>query len=673
MIDMRRKRPGIFVWCVVLLLSLSTQNLSGQTKSDSIAFRGDVEKDFVEAMRFFSVQKFDTAAIMFSRSMKEYPRSHRTTGTYIMCAKAYYRIGNYRDSIRLLKDLLDLFPESDYADDAHYTLGLDYYRSFRYEDAAQQFLLTRQNSKDPKLIARSEKMLDLLATAHLTIAQLQMLSGEASAAATKAIINYALAEKIFRAGEAKDAQTILRTIVSLSPQTRYVAEALALLNRIEKGGVLKVGVAIPLMLKTPAAASKPAMELLDGVKFAVDEYNVDATPKIQLEIRDTESDPGIASRAVSELCSDDNTIAIIGPMFSDEVYAAAGVANTKGVPLITPTATRNGIAAMGPFVFQSNPDYETRGRAMARYAFDQRKARRFAVLAPKGAVGELMADAFIDEVKRLGGELVDIQWYFAGSNDMRTQLMSMRKKALERVEVTIVDFAAKMKQAALTKMERWGVPPRILDSLIERNATATVTSLFGPSGKDIADSLGVPTVLLPIKYDSLAIPVENIDAFFVPIATSDEIGVVASQVRYYNFQTLLLGTEDWNELSDLDENRRYTDGIVFATDSYTSIESQAYRNFVVKFQKAYNKAPGKYSLVGYDAMRVLQQAIQKGSLRRNDIANALPATRNFYGLHSTISFSDRRVNSFLTILQFKNRAISKIGEIDLSTSPKPSQ
>lgn len=650
----------------ILICGLTTLEASTSLQQDTLVYRGDVEREFVDAMRNFTAQKFDTAAALFSKILKEYPRSHRTTGTYIMGAKAYYRIGNYKESIKLLKDLMDLFPQSRYIDDGHYSLGLDYYQLGRYEDAAGEFLAARQLSHGSRLIGMSERILEILAMNQLTVAEMQMMLPDATINATKALLTYAIAVRVFRSGDVKNAQEILRTVISLPPDNKYVSEAIHLLAKMEKEGVLKVGVVLPLMLKAGPSAPRAGLELLDGVQFAVDEYNLDGVPKVNLEIRDSEGDPGIASRAVSDLCSDNAVVAIVGPLSSEDVFAASGVANTRGVPLLTPTATRNGVAAVGPYIFQLNPDFDTRGRVMARYAFLQRGARRFAVLASQGSVGEPLANAFMDEIKKLGGELVDVEWYFAGSTDMRPQLLAMRKKALEQSEVAIVDFAASMKEAVLRNMERWGVPSEVLDSLVERNASAPVTFLFGKNGKQIADSLGIPTVIVPPKYDSLATPVDNIDAMFVPIATSDEIGVVTSQIKYYNFQTMLLGTEDWNELSELDENRQYSDGAIFTTDSYANSDSQVFKNFTGTFQKAHNKKPVKNNLLGYDTMTLLLQTVKKGATQRNQIAAALPTVKNFHGLHSTISFTDRRVNSYLTVLQFKNRKITKIGEVDLS-------
>jgi ABC-type branched-subunit amino acid transport system substrate-binding protein len=653
----------------MLAFELSIAVAKASVVQDSILFRGDVEREFVDAMRNYTAQRFDTAAALFLRILKENPRSHRSTGAAIMGAKAFFQLGNYRESIKLLKDLVDVFPESQYVDDAHYTLGLDYYRLGRYEDAAGEFLVTRQMTRRPKLIAISERMLEMLAMSQLTLQELQMMAPVATIDVTKALLNYSIAEKIFRTGDVKNAEAVLHTVTAMSPDSKYVVEAGQLLARIQKGGVVKIGVALPLMLKATQGASKAGLETLEGIQQAVDDYNLESVPKVNLEIRDTEGDPSLTSRTVSDLCSIDGVLAIVGPMSSEDVFAAAGVANARGVPLITPTATRNGIAAVGSFIFQANPDFETRGRAMARYAYDQRGARRFAVLASQGSVGGPLSDAFVDEVKKLGGEVVDAEWYFPGSTDMRPQLLAMRKIALEKAEVAVVDFAAKMKESALINMERWGVPSQILDSLVERNASAPVTFLFGKNGKQIADSLGIPTVILPPKFDSLAIPVDNIDALFVPIATSDEIGVVASQIKYYNFQTLLLGTEDWNELPELDENRQYTDGAIFSTDTFTNTDSPVYKSFAGKYQEAHGKKPGKNTLLGYDTMELLLQVVKKGAVLRNEVAAALPTLKNFAGIHSTVSFTDRRVNSFLTILQFKNRTIAKIGEVDISQAP----
>ena len=71
-------------------------------------------------------------------------------------------------------------------------------------------------------------------------------------------------------------------------------------------------------------------------------------------------------------------------------------------------------------------------------------------------------------------------------------------------------------------------------------------------------------------------------------------------------------------------------------------------------------------MVGYDSMKLLLRAIRQGATRREDVMTALGSALPFQGVHSKIAFDARRVNSCLTLLQYKGRVITKIGEIDVS-------
>ncbi len=659
------------LWFSILIffagISFPPPALSSPAIDDSVAFRQEVEQMFRDATAQFKSEKYDLAAALFSKIVNQYPESHRITGAYIMAAKAYYHTGDYKTSITLLKDLLARYPNSAYADDAHYSLGLAYYNTNRYHEAAVEFLNVRQESSDSKLEQRAEELLMVIAPSHLSLHELQQLLNGAKLSPLKMMLSVYLAEKLWNTGDVNGARALLGPIAALKSSTPEVLEAVTLLRRIEQSGVVKVGVVLPLMVKAePSAIGGLGNELLDGMRLAVNEYNTEAMPKVNLEVRDSERDAGVATRQVSELTGDDKIVAVMGPVFSNEVFASAQIANTRGMPLITPTATTDGLAGIGEYIFQANPDFSTRARAMAQYAYQTLGARTFAVLSPTDTAGKLMTEAFRDEVKKLGGAMMDVQWYEPGQTDLHGQFVPMRFKALQAAEPIVVNFSQKiLKAPELKKMAKWGVPQTILDSLTTANSSATVEFLFGERGRLIADSLKVPTQRIRAKYDSLSYPVTNIDAMFFPIAGPEEIGIVASQLRYFNFQTHVLGTGNWNDLSELEQNRNYTNGVVFSSDAYWEETDQLYRNFDGKFEAAYNKKPTRNALFGYDAMKLLLRVIKQGATRRAEIASALSAVHNFIGVHSKISFRNSRVNSFLTLMQFKNRALKKIGEIDV--------
>jgi branched-chain amino acid transport system substrate-binding protein len=657
----------------LLLVALALPiDLHSQSLIESIVYKPEAEREFIEAMRYFRNGRFDTAATVFVHIIKEYPRSHRTTGAFIMGGKAYYESKNYRESIRLLRDLIDIYPQSTYIDDAHYTLGLNYYRMERYEDAASRFIIVNQISETPRLLARSRRLLEVITSSNLTLMELKLLRLETKSEDMSALVDIRIAEKMLHTGDFSAAGEILHKVALMPPGIKYVAEALSLLEQTEKHSGIKIGLVLPLMLKDENPVSRVlGMEFLQGIQIAVDEYNQTVPLKIILEVRDTEKNPGVAARQVADLCSDESISVIIGPVISSEVFAAAGIANERGVPLITPTATSNGIAAIGPFIFQANPDYDMRGRAVAVYAYNTLGARKFAVLAPADEVGKQMVDSFVAEVDTLNGEMIDIERYAAGTTDLRMELTALRKKALEKLEVPTVDFGAKMKQSELNKYIKWGVDQRVIDSLIERRLKAPVTMLFGDRGKIIADSLKLTTHIEKIKYDSLGFPVTNIDVIFVPIASSEEIAVISSQLKFFNFEAQVFGTGDWNDMNILDQNRQYTERTIFTVDTYLDNKSDAYKIFTAKFQNANNnRPPGNNAILGYDVAKMVIQVLSQGKTRRTDIAAALALIEGYQGLHSKISLSLNRVNACFTVMQYKNRQILKIGEIDLTRQGK---
>jgi ABC-type branched-subunit amino acid transport system substrate-binding protein len=665
-------RYSIILLTIFFFLVAASIESKSQALQDSVWFKPDAEGEFIEAMKLFQAHRCDTASVMFSHIINTYPRSHRTTGAFIMGAKTYYELKDYRESIRLLKNLIDLYPQSTYLDDAHYTLALNYFRTGRYEDAALECLLVRQSSHDKQLVARSDMLIDMLASTYLTLPELRRLLTDAKSDEMKSLASVRIAEKYLRMGDIEAAEKILRTIASLPPNVKYVSDALALLEQMENRVGIKIGVVLPLMLKAESVSMRGlGVDFLEGIQLAVDEYNQKVPIKISLEIRDTGRDPSIAARLVADLCTDENVSVIIGPISSNEVLASAGIANERGVPLITPTATANGIAAIGSFIFQANPDYDTRGRDAAAYAYNVLGARNFAVLAPTDVVGKQLAESFIAEVNTLGGTMMNVQWYAAGSVDLRSELTQMRRKALEILEVPTIDFSAKMQQTELNKFLNWGVDQHLLDSLMESGLTVPVTVLFGGRGSQIADSLKIPVRIEHMQYDSLGLPVRTIDALFVPVANSEEIPIVSSHIKYFNIQAQILGTGDWNDVAMLDQNRQYTDGVIFFADSYPDAASEMYRIFEAKYRIANNnKTPETNALYGYDVAKLILQIISQGNSRRKDIAGALAKLEGYEGLHSRISLSNYRVNSCLSVLQYKGRQILHIGEIDLTTIGK---
>lgn len=96
---------------------------------------------------------------------------------------------------------------------------------------------------------------------------------------------------------------------------------------------------------------------------------------------------------------------------------------------------------------------------------------------------------------------------------------------------------------------------------------------------------------------------------------------------------------------------------VFTTTSPTPEFQPSAKNWVTKYQSEFNTAPGPYSALSYDGMRLLADAISRaGSTDKSAIIKALVSTNGFQTFGGPISFkSDGELaKSNFVVLVFKN-------------------
>jgi ABC-type branched-subunit amino acid transport system substrate-binding protein len=428
--------------------------------------------------------------------------------------------------------------------------------------------------------------------------------------------------------------------------------------------MVKIGAVLPLFLDSKEQSVKEiGAEMLQGIQYAIDEGRTKLGVWIDLKYLDSEADSIKAMERVRTLSEDREVVAIIGPVYSAEVNASARMADEKGVPLVSPTANANGLASLGPYIFQANPDFDIRGRAAARYAMRSLGLQTFAVLAPSDSYGKLMAESFLAEVARLGGKIVGTEWYQRGATDLQDQFMAIRKAARSEEAEPVISFAGNVAPTEIAKFLESGVPRRLLDSLLTHQAKIGVSELLGSNGEHLADSLGIATVKDLLEPDSLDYPITTIDGFYLPIADPEDIGILSSQLVYYNFKTHILGTGDWYNPVELDANRRYLDGIIFDSDTYVDPSDSSYTKFFDGFYESTNARPTKNTLFGYDTAELLVSVISKGAVTREEIRLALGQVKDFKALHSLISFNQQRVNSALNLLRYKGGEVKKVDDV----------
>ncbi len=646
---------------------------------ESVEYSDRAEEVFKEGLSLFGAGSFREAERTFDRIIQDYPASQRVTAAWVMKGKAYLRLDENLEAARTLKAFVVKFPSSSYRSDAEAMLGEIYVRIGRYEEAVASYQSAWRRLPLPKpdrLLREIVAALDSLLDRHVVVPTLQRMIAESPDASERAFLWLKVAEKEASRNNFPAARTALDTISFRYPDNSFRDRIEAVRIRLRSQSAVKLGVLLPLMRNAdPSAVKEIGTEVFDGIQFALEENDKDPTAgvRVALEARDTERDSRLAVKGVEELAAMPDVIGIIGPVFSTMAVTAAGSASDRRIPLISPTANANGIAAAGPWVFQANPDYDLRGRAMAKFAVEVKGFRTLAVLAPGDTYAKYMAEGFVAEATRLGAKVLATVWYQRGAQDLKPQLAEIRRAGMLATAEPSVSFAGKMKPTDLMRFAELGVPVKRIDSLMNKGSIVPVSWLLGPMPRDKIDSLGFNFVFDETKIDSLQYPVSGIQAIYLPISSPEEIAVVSSQIVYFNFQTQMLGSGEWNNFTELNANRRYARGVMFEADSFVDSNSISFTDFLAGFSARYKKRPSRNTLYGYDTARLVLSVMRSGATTRDALCKALTGVQDFQGLHSKIGFSPGRVNAWMSVLQYADDAIQKVDEVHVDAEDVPAR
>ncbi|HTY16502.1 MAG TPA: ABC transporter substrate-binding protein [Myxococcota bacterium] len=167
-----------------------------------------------------------------------------------------------------------------------------------------------------------------------------------------------------------------------------------------------------------------------GIRMAFEEVNAKGGVlgrPIELITEDDRSVTEEARSAAQKLIQRDEVVALLGEVASSRSLAAAPEAQRAGVPMISPASTNPRVTEVGDDIFRTCFIDPFQGAVMARFAFDDLKARRVAVLFDfKQDYSVGLAEFFRKTFQQLGGEIVADERYTSGDIEFRAQLTTIR-------------------------------------------------------------------------------------------------------------------------------------------------------------------------------------------------------------------------------------------------------
>lgn len=155
---------------------------------------------------------------------------------------------------------------------------------------------------------------------------------------------------------------------------------------------------------------KLAIEKLKD-KFKTDRYSV------EFVFEDSRSAPDLAATAVNKLIKSDHVDAILGDLTSTATLAAAPIAQSSKVPLLSPSSTSDKVTQVGDYIFRACYVDRFQGIAMANYAYNDLKAKTAALLVDKDMDHSRdVSQVFGSQFESRGGKVLKTI-HFSGSHD----------------------------------------------------------------------------------------------------------------------------------------------------------------------------------------------------------------------------------------------------------------
>ena len=592
-----------------------------------------VAADLERAQGHLDADKPEAARSVLEAVLADLPESRRNDEVLYRLGEIYVRLGDLDGAAATWRKLLDRYPRSrreararlglaelyraagrpelarDVLEETHFERAPDALRGRIYrlladlareqEDFAGALLwlaYTRRETQEEEDLFQLDLEIAELLEGRLLDPELERLSGRLPGGSVRDRTLLELARRSIARG---DPDAALDALDALPGRLRSADEAerdrlLAQAQIGSETALRSLGLVLPLS----GEYADYGQAVLRGFALRLGVLDEEPTP-YRVLVRDSAGDPQRAASAVREL-ADEGVLAIVGPLRSVTAASAAPEAQAVGVPLLT-LAQRQDLESLGDSVFRLGLTPSDQVRSLARYAFEVRDHRRFAILYPRDAYGTTFKNLFWDEVLARGGEIVGVEGYEPATTDLQAEIKKL------------------VGLYYLTDEEQKIIRRR--DHLVRRP-------------QDNAEELADP------MFQDLP-PYVDFDALFIP-DEAPQVGLILPQLRFYDVRdATLLGPSGWNDPALLEIAGRDARGAIFIGAFFAQSAFPFVQDFVGKYYASYGEEPDYLAAEGYDVAAILRSLMDsRRHTSRRELQRGLHGVRDFPGVSGLTTFDD---------------------------------
>ncbi len=319
----------------------------------------------------------------------------------------------------------------------------------------------------------------------------------------------------------------------------------------------------------------------DGIELALDEANKAGGvkgKKVKVLYEDDKSQPQEASNKVRQLIDRDNVLAILGEVASSRTMAGGLIANTKKVPLVTPSSTAVEVTKDRDYVFRVCFTDDQQGDVAARFVWETLKKKKVGLFyAAQDNYSSGLAASFKDRFKKLGGEIVVDKGFQKGETNFTTYLTELKSKEPEVI--------------------------------------------------------------------------------FVPVYYNDMVQIARQAKQAGIPGTSFVGGDGWDSQELVDGAGAELEGAYFTNHYAPDVPWPNSAAFVTAFKAKYNREPTSLAAQGYDAAKLLFDAMKRAPVAdREGIKTALAETKDFAGATGSLTIDkNHNANKPIVVVQVKDK------------------
>ncbi len=543
---------------------------------------------FDKAVELYSQGKYDSTIMVGRSYLRKYGKNAESEKMVPLITEALVRKGEYPSAYRLFSMFRQKFPQSTFLPRLYYVTGIALAKEEKYQQAITSLSSALEAGVsrviDSLILSNTEKICK-----QLTYKEFEILSTMPLNVKLLEVVKFYEIASVSSLGQFVKAQNYAEEFRKMYPRSVYepkIRELITLAQQKQRG-VVQIGVLVPIS----GEEAEIGKNIYQGVQLAVDQANSSNGLNAKTVVLDTRGNMVETARRTRELIEDHRVPVMIGPVLSHTATVSAAMLMNNPTVMISPTATDDGISALGKNIYQMNVTLGVLGRKVARYAAENLNINDFAILAPNNAYGKLLAENFKAEIQKRNLELVCEDYYEEGANDFATQFLNLRAKLLERhLEKMAIerglDFKGSVSRA---------------DSIKYLDSTLSVGGLFMPGD-------------------------------------ADDIVMLAPQVYFHRIRTQMLGSNGWHNPKVIQDGKRYVANAIISTSFELNQNQKMWQDFKSAYKARYNTEPDRISALGYDAASLVMKALAYAGNDPSRINDALKKTLNYQGLSGLISF-----------------------------------